>query len=81
MPLAFRGSVLEDDLAKALEALLQRARSGDISGIAYTITTASGFENGYGGAVLDDPMQALAQLSVMHHELAENIRRHLRVVK
>lgn len=79
--LAYKGSELSDDPVKVLEALLERARGGAIVGISFAICTSTGeVEVGFVGSAIDNPFEVLGILSIMRSELADNIRRQLRLV-
>jgi hypothetical protein len=79
--LAYKGSAVSDDPVEVLEALLRRAKGGNITGIAFAVSTRSNdLEVGFAGTALENPIEALGVLSIMRSELADNIRRQLRVV-
>lgn len=79
--LAYKGSEVSDDPVKVLEVLLARARDGTILGISFAIcTSANELEVGFVGSALDNPFEVLGILSIMRSELADNIRRQLRLV-
>jgi hypothetical protein len=80
--LAYKGSAVADDPVEVLEALLSRAKLGDIVGMTFAVSTRTNeLEIGFVGAALEDPFEALGILSIMRSELADNIRRQLRIVR
>jgi len=82
MDLAPSAVVVNQNHVSTLAELLDRARNGDVTGIAYSLITKDGGpEIGYAGAALEQPYRTLGILGLMHFEFAEIVRRKLRIVK
>ncbi len=74
--------VVNPNHVDTLADLLDRARNGDVLGIAYSIITKDGApEFGYAGAALEQPYRTIGILCLMEMEFAEIVRRKLRIVR
>lgn len=77
-----REGAYEQSPVKLLEDLLNRARNGEVCGLAYAVMTKEKkFELGYSGAAIADPIRTLGIIKMMEMEFAETVRRQLRIVR
>ena len=74
--------VVNQNHVDTLAELQDRARKGEVLGIAYMLITKDGApEMGYAGAAMEQPYRTLGILDLMHLEFSEIVRRKLRIVR
>lgn len=80
MSLVHKGVLFAEDPIKIIEELLQRAKAGEVIGIAYTVHTSEDeFQVGFAGSVLQHPLQTIGILEFMQLDFVHSVRRNLRV--
>ena len=69
-PFVFADEPISRDSIQTLQSLTDRAKSGDITGVAYSITTkGKGFSAGVTGLLHDSPVFAIGTVVVLLYKL------------
>ena len=69
-PFVFADDPISHDTVQAFEALAERARSGDVTGAAYTITTKNkGYSANATGILYDSPAFAIGTVVILLYRL------------